>query len=186
MVSHSTASPSGSATSPRRCRSMASRFRADCRRGVTTPFFSRTGAGDPPVPRARPERADPRTAGGRRLSRAEPRARACAPLSQSRASSSSCRCWPELGFDGLVTEAGYPGSEMVPAPSALAVALGLETARQGATQPHRRLQLPTRPSACSPASTSSPRSRSRPPTPTGPAATSNSACCRGGSRPWPR
>jgi hypothetical protein len=27
-------------------RSMASRFRVDCRRGVTPPFFSRTGAGD--------------------------------------------------------------------------------------------------------------------------------------------
>jgi hypothetical protein len=27
-------------------RSMASRFRADCRRGVTPPFFSRMGAGD--------------------------------------------------------------------------------------------------------------------------------------------
>ena len=28
-------------------RSMASRFRADCRRGVTPPFFSRTAAGGP-------------------------------------------------------------------------------------------------------------------------------------------
>jgi len=27
-------------------RSMASRFRADCRRGATPPFFSRTAAGD--------------------------------------------------------------------------------------------------------------------------------------------
>jgi hypothetical protein len=29
-------------------RSMISRFRADCRRGVTPPFFFGTGAGDPP------------------------------------------------------------------------------------------------------------------------------------------
>jgi hypothetical protein len=29
-------------------RSMASRFRADCRRGVTPPFFSPTGVGDLP------------------------------------------------------------------------------------------------------------------------------------------
>lgn len=29
-------------------RSMASRLRADCRRGVTTPFFSPTDADDPP------------------------------------------------------------------------------------------------------------------------------------------
>ena len=29
-------------------RSMISRFRADSRRGVTPPFFFRTGAGDPP------------------------------------------------------------------------------------------------------------------------------------------
>jgi hypothetical protein len=29
-------------------RSMISRFRADCRRGVTPPFFFRTGAGAPP------------------------------------------------------------------------------------------------------------------------------------------
>jgi hypothetical protein len=36
-------------------RSMASRLRADCRRGVTPPFFSRTVADDPP------DRARPRT-----------------------------------------------------------------------------------------------------------------------------
>jgi hypothetical protein len=29
-------------------RSMVSRFRADCRRGVSTPFFSRMDADDPP------------------------------------------------------------------------------------------------------------------------------------------
>ena len=29
-------------------RSMASRFRVDCRRGVVPPFFARTAAGDPP------------------------------------------------------------------------------------------------------------------------------------------
>ncbi len=39
-------------------RSMASRFRADCRRGVTPPFFSRTGVGDlPERPRAKTDRA---------------------------------------------------------------------------------------------------------------------------------
>jgi hypothetical protein len=39
-------------------RSMASRFRVDCRRGVTPPFFSRTGAGDlPDRPRAKTDRA---------------------------------------------------------------------------------------------------------------------------------
>jgi hypothetical protein len=31
---------------PSALRSMASRFRADCRRGATTPFFSPTGADD--------------------------------------------------------------------------------------------------------------------------------------------
>jgi hypothetical protein len=39
-------------------RAMASRFRADCRRGVTPPFFSRMGAGDlPDRPRAMTDRA---------------------------------------------------------------------------------------------------------------------------------
>jgi hypothetical protein len=33
---------------PSALRSMASRFRADCRRGVTPPFFSPTGVGDLP------------------------------------------------------------------------------------------------------------------------------------------
>jgi hypothetical protein len=33
-------------------KSMASRFRADCRRGVATPFFSPTDADDPPGPPA--------------------------------------------------------------------------------------------------------------------------------------
>jgi hypothetical protein len=33
---------------PSALRSMASRLRADCRRGVATPFFSRTGAGGLP------------------------------------------------------------------------------------------------------------------------------------------
>ena len=32
---------------PSALKSMASRFRADCRRGVTTPFFSPTDADDP-------------------------------------------------------------------------------------------------------------------------------------------
>jgi hypothetical protein len=32
---------------PSALRSMASRLRADCRRGVATPFFSRTAAADP-------------------------------------------------------------------------------------------------------------------------------------------
>ena len=32
---------------PSALRSMASRLRADCRRGVATPFFSRTAAGGP-------------------------------------------------------------------------------------------------------------------------------------------
>ena len=49
-------------------RSMASRFRADCRRGVTPPFFAPTAAGDPPDPaRAKtdlaPNRPKSRTAG---------------------------------------------------------------------------------------------------------------------------
>ncbi|HMB07332.1 MAG TPA: hypothetical protein VKP69_26825 [Isosphaeraceae bacterium] len=34
---------------PSTLRSMASRLRADCRRGVATPFFSRTAAGGPSV-----------------------------------------------------------------------------------------------------------------------------------------
>ena len=34
---------------PATLRSMASRLRADCRRGVATPFFSRTAAGGPSV-----------------------------------------------------------------------------------------------------------------------------------------
>jgi hypothetical protein len=39
-------------------RSMASRLRAECRRGATPPFFSRTGAGDPSAhPRAETVRA---------------------------------------------------------------------------------------------------------------------------------
>jgi hypothetical protein len=43
---------------PSALRSMASRFRADCRRGVTPPFFSRTVAGDlPDRAAARPDRA---------------------------------------------------------------------------------------------------------------------------------
>jgi hypothetical protein len=35
---------------PSTLRSMASRLRADCRRGVATPFFSPTGAADPSDP----------------------------------------------------------------------------------------------------------------------------------------
>jgi len=35
---------------PSTLKSMASRLRADCRRGVTPPFFSPTAAGDPSVP----------------------------------------------------------------------------------------------------------------------------------------
>jgi hypothetical protein len=35
---------------PSTLRSMASRLRADCRRGVVPPFFSRTAAGAPAVP----------------------------------------------------------------------------------------------------------------------------------------
>src|SRR3954463_4143505 len=35
---------------PSALKSMASRLRADCRRGVATPFFSRTAADGPPVP----------------------------------------------------------------------------------------------------------------------------------------
>ncbi len=43
---------------PSTLRSMASRLRADCRRGVTTPFFSRTAAGAPSVRvRAKVDRA---------------------------------------------------------------------------------------------------------------------------------
>jgi hypothetical protein len=39
-------------------RSMVSRFRADCRRGVTPPFFAPTVAGDPPArARARTDQA---------------------------------------------------------------------------------------------------------------------------------
>ena len=39
-------------------KSMASRFRADCRRGVTPPFFSRMVAGDlPDRPRAKTDQA---------------------------------------------------------------------------------------------------------------------------------
>jgi len=37
--------------------SMASRLRANCRQGVATPFFSPTGAGDPPA--RVPARTDP-------------------------------------------------------------------------------------------------------------------------------
>jgi hypothetical protein len=35
---------------PSALRSMASRLRADCRRGVVTPFFSQTVVGDPSAP----------------------------------------------------------------------------------------------------------------------------------------
>ncbi len=35
---------------PSALRSMASRLRAECRRGVATPFFSQTVVGDPPAP----------------------------------------------------------------------------------------------------------------------------------------
>jgi hypothetical protein len=43
---------------PSALRSMASRFRAHCRRGVTPPFFSPTGAGDlPERPRAKTDQA---------------------------------------------------------------------------------------------------------------------------------
>jgi hypothetical protein len=53
---------------PSALRSMASRFRVDCRRGVTPPFFSPTDAGDlPERPRAKtdqpPNRLKSRTAG---------------------------------------------------------------------------------------------------------------------------
>ena len=41
---------------PSALRSMASRLRTDCRRGVATPFFSRTAAGGPPA-RAKDDRA---------------------------------------------------------------------------------------------------------------------------------
>jgi hypothetical protein len=43
---------------PSTLRSMASRLRAECRRGVATPFFSPTAAGGPPVSvRAKGDRA---------------------------------------------------------------------------------------------------------------------------------
>ena len=53
---------------PSALKSMASRFRADCRRGVTTPFFSPTDADDhsgqaPPNTSHAPNRAKSPTAG---------------------------------------------------------------------------------------------------------------------------
>ena len=110
---------------PSTLRSMASRLRADCRRGVATPFFSRTAAGGPSAPsagRARPGPETPDVADCRELN-----------LEPGRAIRSRVAgvllflpLLARLGFDRLVTEAGYPGSGMIPATSALLSLLALK------------------------------------------------------------
>ena len=107
--------------------------------GCHAPLFLPDGRGRPPG-RCRAEAAPPRTARSRRLPGAEPHARPHAPLTR-RGLFLFLPLLARLGFDRLVAEAGYPGSEMVPAPSRLALAPGAEAARQGTPQSHRRLQL---------------------------------------------
>src|SRR5512143_3452824 len=115
MLSHSTKSPSGSATSPRRC---------DPWPVVLVSIVA--AASRPPFSRGR--------------SRAEPRARPHAPLARRgplplRAAAGPTRLRPS-GHGGRVSRLG-DGAR----PEWIAVALGVETARQGTPQSHRRLQL---------------------------------------------
>ena len=106
-------------------RSMASRFRADRRRGVTPPFFSRTAADDPAGRRRAEDRPAPR----------RPRSPTARELNLAPGRTLHSRVagvflflplLARLGFDRLVAEAGYPGSEMVPATSALLSLLALK------------------------------------------------------------
>lgn len=76
---------------PSALRSMASRFRADCRRGVMTPFFSPMGADDPPgqaTAEAGPSPSRPRSPTAENWI-SLPAARS---IRESRGSSSSSRC----------------------------------------------------------------------------------------------
>ena len=105
-------------------RSMASRFRTACRRGNAAPFFSLTDADAPPalaftrlnhVPS--PQIADRRElnlASGRTLRSRVADVFLFLPL------------LTRLGFDRIVNDALYPGSERVPAPSALLSLLALK------------------------------------------------------------
>lgn len=92
---------------PSALRSMASRLRADYRRGVATPFFSRTAADGPAGPvRAQddrgPRRPTSRTVASWTSSPAARSARA------SRASSSSCPSWPGSASIGSSSRPGIP------------------------------------------------------------------------------
>jgi hypothetical protein len=101
---------------PSAMRSMASRMRADCRRGVATPFFSRTGAADPAGPvHASRDRA-PRRRTSRTVARWTSRLAArFAP--ESRVSSSSCPSWDDSDSIGSSPRRGIPARRWSPPPA---------------------------------------------------------------------
>ena len=125
---------------PSTLQSMASRLRADCRRGVTPPFFSPTAAGGPSGPvRAEVARA-PET----------PEVADCRELNLD------ARPHDPLARRGRLPLPAPPGPARLRSPRRrgrvsrlgdgprhrrLALAPGAEAARQGTTQSYRRLQL---------------------------------------------
>ena len=102
---------------PSALRSMASRLRADCRRGVTPPFFSPTAADDPSVPVPAKAATGPGDARSRRLPRAEPRRPAARSARASRASSSSCPSWPGSASIASSPRPGIPARRWSPPPA---------------------------------------------------------------------
>jgi hypothetical protein len=120
-------------------KSMACRFRASCRRGVTPPFSSgrpRTTCRSTLL--RRPTR--PRAARGCQSQAIEPALRKgtphpCVGCLSVFAVAGQARLRP-LGCQGSIPELGYG-----PRAGCDVVALVAETARQGAPQPHRRLQF---------------------------------------------
>src|SRR5215210_2060662 len=120
-------------------RSMVSRFRTDCRRGITPPF-SRRRAGATSRSGLPPRPTPPRTCRSRGLPRAEPRARSLAPLARRgplplRPAAVPAR-FRSPRHRGRLSRLGDG-----PRPECVAGAPGVEAARQGAPQSHRRFQL---------------------------------------------
>lgn len=92
---------------PSTLRSMASRLRADYRRGVVTPFFSRTAEDGPSVPvRAKDDRGPKRPTSQTVASwTSSPAARS---VRASRGSSSSCPSWPASASIGSSPRPAIP------------------------------------------------------------------------------
>ena len=120
---------------------MISRFRAQVRHEQDSPLFVPDGRGRPPGQRLVEDRLGPDEAPVADQTTLEPDVRTlgCGP-----ATAGVFLFLPllaQLRFDQIVAQAGYPGSEMVPASAAPAGAADAQAPRQGTAQPHQRLQL---------------------------------------------